>query len=331
MNKVPTMEDIAVKARVSITTVSRAYSDPERVSVKTKSRIFEVAQQLGYTYTLARHQKSCASSKIKYTLVLHDRNNQNQDIFTGIEEAAHAIGHKLIYVSMAQFYSSQVHVVLDNLINRVQGILLINCSEVLDMLETHFTPLPPLVVVNDYSSRYSCVYFDYLSVAFQAFTYLKRRGHQHIACVLDKQKNNESVYIQQAYFQSLMRDSVAALPTYVVSTKDSIQAGIFACLKLLNEPIPPTAIFCQHENVALGILHQARKNSIQVPQQLSIMTMNHSQQSKYVYPALSAVNKSNKIMGRKALYLLLKHIKKPNAKPQCILLEADLIIRQSTL
>lgn len=324
-----TMQQVADLANVSTATVSRVFNTPDKVSVKTRYDVEKAIEILDYHYHKIKYCVKPLSKPIKI-LVLYSRESYNQEIFFGIENISQQLNYQILFIRISTL--SPQH--LDRLLSRVilektDGILVIGATPLLTQLESEFKKLPPIVVVNHYTQHYSCLYIDHLTLAYNACNYFKSKGHQYIACVLEKNMAENS-YIQQGYHQSLKRNDITFYQDYMLYTQDDIHAGTTALSKLMSLPIPPTAIFCHNENIAHGVLYQAKKKQITIPDQLALICFNHSQYSQYIEPSLTVINKPLREMGEKSVSLLIQQITYPINGIKSILLESEFIIRQST-
>ena len=103
-----------------------------------------------------------------------------------------------------------------------------------------------------------------------------------------------------------------------------------AAAKLLDLPDPPTAIFAFNDNVAVGVMRTARDRGLRVPEDLSVVGFDDSEQAEIVYPALTTVRQPLAEMGRIAVSLLLRLLENQRVDALRIQLGTKLVVRDST-
>ena len=100
--------------------------------------------------------------------------------------------------------------------------------------------------------------------------------------------------------------------------------------RLLDEPDPPTAIFAFNDNTAIGAMRVARERGLRVPEDISIVGFDDSEQSAIVYPSLTTVRQPLAEMGRMAVSLLLRLLDNQRLEALHIELKTRLVVREST-
>jgi LacI family transcriptional regulator len=132
------------------------------------------------------------------------------------------------------------------------------------------------------------------------------------------------------YRAALAAAGVLPDPVLVVESSFSIESGERAAAALLDLPDPPTAIFGFNDNVAIGALHVARARGIRVPEELSVVGFDDSEEAAIVTPALTTVRQPLAEMGRMAISLLLRLLEHQRVEAMSIELATRLVVRQST-
>jgi LacI family transcriptional regulator len=99
---------------------------------------------------------------------------------------------------------------------------------------------------------------------------------------------------------------------------------------LLDGPQPPTAIFAFNDNMAVGVLRAARARGIRVPEDLSVVGFDDSEQAAIVTPALTTVRQPLAEMGRMAVSLLLRLLENQRVEGLNVELATRLVVRDST-
>jgi LacI family transcriptional regulator len=116
----------------------------------------------------------------------------------------------------------------------------------------------------------------------------------------------------------------------IVESSFGIEGGAIAAHRLLDEPDPPTAIFAFNDNTAIGALRVARERGLRVPDDLSVVGFDDSEQSAIVSPSLTTVRQPLAEMGRMAVSLLLRLLDNQRLEALHVELKTRLVIREST-
>jgi LacI family transcriptional regulator len=103
-----------------------------------------------------------------------------------------------------------------------------------------------------------------------------------------------------------------------------------AAAVLFDLPEPPTAIFACNDEMAVGVLQEARARAIRVPEDLSVVGFDDSTIARIAVPAITTVRQPLEEIGRMAATLLTRMIDGQKVDPIRLELGARLIARDST-
>jgi LacI family transcriptional regulator len=119
-------------------------------------------------------------------------------------------------------------------------------------------------------------------------------------------------------------------PSLILESSFGIEGGAIAATRLLDEPDPPTAIFAFNDNTAIGALRVARERGLRVPEDISVVGFDDSEQSAIVSPSLTTVRQPLAEMGRMAVSLLLRLLEGQRLEALHVELKTRLVVRDST-
>ncbi|MDV3383571.1 substrate-binding domain-containing protein [Klebsiella pneumoniae] len=94
--------------------------------------------------------------------------------------------------------------------------------------------------------------------------------------------------------------------------------------------VPPTAVFCHSDVMALGALSLAKRRGLKVPDDLSIVGFDNIALSEFCDPPLTTVSQPRFDIGREGMLLLLEQMQGHNVNSGSRLLDCELIVRGST-
>jgi DNA-binding LacI/PurR family transcriptional regulator len=110
----------------------------------------------------------------------------------------------------------------------------------------------------------------------------------------------------------------------------TIQDGYDAARELLALPDPPTAIWSINDLLAVGALRAIRAQGLDVPGDISLAGFQDIALAAQLTPPLTTVRTNGRTLGRQAAQMLFRRMEEPDSEPMHELLEAELVVRQST-
>lgn len=327
-----TMKDVAQKANVSTATVSRALMNPDKVSQSTRNRVEQAALEVGYLpQSLGRNMKRNESRTI-LVIVPDICDPFFSEIIRGIEVTA-AEQEYLVLIGDCAHQNRQEKTFIDLIITKqIDGMLLLGSRLPFDAGVEEQRNLPPMVMANEFAPELELptVHIDNLTAAFNAVNYLHELGHRRIGCIAGPEEMPLCHYRLQGYVQALRRSGITVDPHYIARGNFTYEAGASALEQLLALPVPPTAIFCHSDIMALGALSLAKRRGLKVPENLSIIGFDNISLSEFCDPPLTTVAQPRFDIGREAMLLLLDQLHGHNVSSGSRLLDCELIVRGST-
>jgi len=216
----------------------------------------------------------------------------------------------------------------------VDGILVVshNIDEVILSSKPEGLPYkgPPYVTIDwPYTHGYS-VNLDLESAGYQAAKHLISLGHKAIGLITFSVDATNVLAVNSGFFSALeaagiptQRDLVAKVPGF--SMMDG-EAGARTLLTLNN---PPTAIFAISDTLAIGAMQAIKQAGLAIPTDISVIGFNDIPLAQLITPALTTIAAPSHELGRTAMQLLQKLIKKEEPQQKQITLPISLTLRQS--
>ena len=326
-----TMKDVALKAKVSTATVSRALMNPDKVSQATRNRVEKAAREVGYfPQPMGRNAKRNESRTI-LVIVPDICDPFFSEIIRGIEVTAASHGY-LVLIGDCAHQNQQEKTFIDLIITKqIDGMLLLGSRLPFDASIEEQRNLPPMVMANEFAPELELptVHIDNLTAAFGAVNYLYEQGHKLIGCIAGPEEMPLCHYRLQGYVQALRRCGIMVDPQYIARGDFSFEAGSKAMQQLLDLPQPPTAVFCHSDVMALGALSQAKRQGLKVPEDLSIIGFDNIDLTQFCDP-LTTIAQPRYEIGREAMLLLLDQMQGQTVGSGSRLMDCELIIRGST-
>jgi len=329
------MSDVAQRAGVSISTVSRVINQSMAVSIDLRRQVLEAVDALNYEpirvgsttgegklasiAVIVTSLRSPFFSNIiagiqsvsfdhGYTTVVFDSDNDQEKEIIHVNELPYHSGIEGVIFAGIWAWDHQDHIV--ELSKRGIPISLINRrvpNLALDMLQV-----------------------DQSLGTFEATSHLLELGHRRIGIIFNRANAgvpppDQLAGVRRAHEQfGLEMDE-----DLMVETDFSPQGGYKAALTLLNRAERPSAIFARADRLALGVLRAAHELSIAIPDALSVVGYGDEPDSKFWSPALTTVRQPQYEMGTRAAELLFERIADSSLPQRQIIFQPRLIERES--
>jgi LacI family transcriptional regulator len=329
----PTIVDIARLSGVSTASASRALNGRPGVSAATRAVILKVAEDLNYTLNAsARALSTGRTGRVAITLP-EVETEYFARILAGAAETFQAQGLSLTIATTAHSHDRQVRSVKDIVRAGADGALFILPSESVRELEELRASNFPFVVVDAVEQMTSHVVWvttAHAQGAGQAVEHLLALGHRRLAVITgepDQLATTERLHgVRQALrARGLDLDpALVATCTYHGLTDPSVLTG------LLDVDEPPTAVFAFNDRLAFGVLQEAARLGLRVPEDLSVVGFDDLEATRWVTPTLTTVRQPLTRMGAVAADLLLQWIDGRRPEAMHVALPAELIVRAST-
>jgi LacI family transcriptional regulator, galactose operon repressor len=328
-----TIREVASAAGVSIATVSRVLNDHPDVAPATRESVLRVVRDQRFaTNRSARALSGGRTSLVGVTLPIVEA-AYFAHILAGAAEALHEHDMAVVLSPTLHLHDREA-TLLDRLMHgTTDGAVLMLPEETNDELKALQRLGYPFVVVDPrvpLDEGVPAVSAANASGAHAAVQHLLALGHKRIAALTGIPEWLASIERLTGYHSAHAAAGVLADPRLVVEGDYSIEGGESAAAKLLDLPDPPTAVFAFNDNMAVAVVREARKRGLRVPEDLSVVGFDDSEQAGIVTPALTTVRQPLAEMGRMAVSLLLRLLENQRVEGLKVELQTRLVVRDST-
>ncbi len=309
---VVTSRDVARLAGVSQPTVSRALRDDARVSDETKSRVRDAARLLGYVPSEAGRALSSGRTR-RIGLLLTDVDNQ---FYSHIIAPVHRELEQLGYQLMLHTESADNDSVAERLIaNGLDGVILATTlMESVAPVRLKDRGLP-FVYFNRTGSFVDAdaAIVDPMPGYAAAVTRAAELGHRRIGAVLGPSNTSTAQGRESALRAALTTSGLSLSERDVRRGRYSASAGEAAAAELLEQPDPPTLLFCGNDVVAYGALNAAHRAGLSVPRDVSVIGFDDLPEAEWPIIDLATIGFDIAGMARAAADLIVRRIQQPDA------------------
>lgn len=326
------IKDVASLAGVSVATVSRYFSAPEKVSKKNTEKVAKAIEQLSYKPNLLA--RNFTQSRSYSILVLAPLGNPFLlDVIQGIQEIARVKGYTVLLVDALgkqnddeTYYNMLETRLVEGIIdfkvqkrlNKKQGTRIDNIVTLCDYVENNTSPV---VTVDDVKGAEKLV------------DYLVSLGHRHIGCLTGLDFIQASHHRKLGYQNALQKAGIPLSNKLIINGDFSVNSGINAAKEFANMRPRPTAIFSMSDKMAIGIMQGLKAEGIKVPEDISVVGFDDIEFAQYSDPPLTTIRQPAKELGSNAMKLLCNLIEgkfDPDTVLRPYFLPTDLIVRGST-
>jgi LacI family transcriptional regulator len=329
------MQDVAARAGVSVTTVSHVLNDVpgKRIRPDTRDRVRLAAEDLGYVVNgvarSLRTRRSHAIAMIGDAIAITPHAVR---MVLGAHEAASRLGWLLLHTDTGGDRSFELAEIQALQQRQVDGFLYARLYAQQVTVPAALNGLATVLVDATCSDpAISSVVPDDFGGGRTATSELLRHGHTKIAFI-NNAEGIPAAHMRLAGYRSALEEAgVAYRADYVVDDVPDAVGGLRAASTLLDLDDPPQAIFCFNDRMTMGVYHAAHEHGLRIPDELSIVGFdNQDPIVDGLFPGLTTVALPHYEMGAWGVRTLIDQIEHPqdNAASQ-VSLACPLISRES--
>lgn len=334
-SKAVTLRDVAQKAEVHISTVSRVLNPAQRkmVSDKVAQRIEKIAKDMGYRANPFGYGLRTNKSNTIGVVIPDLANPIFPPIIRGIENTLRQSGYTAIFADSNEDTEEESVIVDRVLARQIEGLIMATAHRKDDSTAAALTGHLPTVLINRNTDdgRFLSVTNDDFLGAQLAVEHLISLGHQEIAHLAGPQFLTTGYQRRKGYLAAMKKHGLKPDKKLIVSCGAfGFEDGKSGFQKLQDRDIPFSAIFAANDFLALGCYHEMKIKNILCPADVSIVGYNDMPFSDMFQPALTTIRIDLNEMGNHAAELLLKTIEGKGDPLSSRTLTPQLIIRGST-
>ncbi|MFZ5556303.1 MAG: LacI family DNA-binding transcriptional regulator [Pseudomonadota bacterium] len=326
------LSDVARLAGVSTATVSRALSLPQKVRPETLEKIQRVIKKLGYVPHGAARALALRRTFTIGAVVPTLDNAIFAETTHALQKTLDEAGYTLL-LACHEFNPDVETRVARTLIERgVDGVVLFGTDHQKPLWQLIETLQLPYVLswAFDKTGARPCVGFDSRAAGRRVAEYLIDLGHRRFAMISGLTATNERHRARvQGVKDALAARGIPLEPACVVEKQFSPNAGREAMHELLKMKVPPTAVICGNDVLAIGAIAECHAAGLEVPGDLSITGFDDMAIASMISPGLTTVRFPAYELGKLAAENLLLHLNAAGAPAQREL-PVELIVREST-
>jgi LacI family transcriptional regulator len=326
-----TIKEVALKAGVSIATVSRVLNNVGPIDERTRQHVSEVARELRYVPNATGRSLSRRKTEAIGLLLPDLFGEFFSEVLRGSDQTAQHSNYHLV-VSSSHNNRRQIRAALTMMRGRVDALVIMSPHIDAETLSENLPQSLPVVLLNCHvqSTEFDSITVDNFTGAHAMTTHLLEHGHRRIAIITGTPGNVDANERLRGYQTALGDNGIAADETLVVQGNFTESSGVDAVKTLLALSQRPTAIFASNDSMAIGALSALRDAGVQVPEEIALAGFDDVPIDSYLTPTLTSVQVGIHALGVLAIETALHAVRHQNThRKQQIIVPATLSLRES--
>ena len=325
------IQDVADAAGVSKTTVSHVLSGNRPVSQATRDKVQGVMDELGFRPNFFAQ---ALNSKKSHTVALIAQDITNPfypALARGLQAAVAPMNHMVMLFDAGAGPSLTRAFVNDVIQRHVDGVVVAVSNVQDELLELQRAGIAVVAVGSGLSGfPIDWVSADDERMGSDATTHLHLNGHRRIATISGPPSAEPGTGRLAGYIKAMTELGLESDPKLCAVGDWTRESGAAALYRLLDQKVPPTAVFCANDLMAIGALDAALESGLSVPGDVAMMGVDDIDAASLVRPSLTTVRVPAQDIGRAAGDLLLHRIAEgQSTSHRHILVQHSLVSRES--
>lgn len=330
------IRDVASTVGVSTATVSRALRGLPRVSDETRSRVLQVAAELGYVASPTAAGLAGGQTRAVGVVVPFVTRWFYASVVQGAEELLRDAGYDLVLYNLGGSLEARERVFSGHLLRkRVDAVLVLSLTptpaEVASLRALH----RPVAVVGATVDGWASVRIDDRATARIAMKHLLELGHCRIAYMggsLKDQLDFAAPLDRLRGYRAAMREACHPVrPRWEAVGDFTIHGALRATEELLRGSERPTAVFAASDEMAIGVIQAVRAAGLRVPEDVSVIGIDNHEMAEFfeLTTVAQPVHEQGRLAAQALLAMLSATDDRP-VEPPAITVPTRLVVRSTT-
>ncbi|MBE2222766.1 MAG: LacI family DNA-binding transcriptional regulator [Anaerolineae bacterium] len=315
------MKDVAELAGVSRTTVSFVINDRPDANIpqETIDKVLTAVDQLGYRpNALAQGLRAQKTHTIGFISDEIATTPYAGHMIQGAQDLAWKHNNIILLVNTGNNQDMKKTAADVMLQRQVDGIIYATMYH-REVHPPESLKQVPTVLLDcfDANQAFPSVVPDEVLGGQQATEYLLQKGHRRIGFLCDVLPVSAKLGRLQGYQQALQKQGVVYDPDIVLEGGSLASDGYNLTMAIMQQPNPPTALFCYNDRMAMGAYDALRKLNLSIPNDVAVVGFDNQELiAGHLYPTLTTMQLPHYEMGKWAAQHLLHLIKHPEARQE---------------
>lgn len=330
-----TIYNVALKAGVSLATVSRTLNNPEKVKQETRERVLRVIDELGYKpNAFAKGLASRRSTTV--AVIVPDMTRASiAEMVNGIAVEARKYQYSLILYVLKDDNLSETEMLKEVVASQADGILYMNDEineeqyAMLNKIQDDYKV--PIVLANTlypYDNKLVTVCIDYFKAGYETTKRLIDAGRKHIYMLTTARKYMVNDLKEAGYIKAIKE---AEMETNIVRTSGDIAVNTVHFNELFKDSGKKIdGVIAVRDSIAVSFINTMIEKGKKIPKDISVYGFQNTKYASLSRPKLSCVDIPIIDIGAKAMAFLKKEIDGDHIEQKFNVLHHDIIERGTT-
>ncbi|KXB64689.1 transcriptional regulator, LacI family [Leptotrichia wadei] len=329
-----TIREVAKKAGVSITTVSRILNNDDSFNVSkiTKEKVLKVIKQLNYERKKNKNRISQSNISV---IKCFDEKIENEDpYFVSLKiNLENMLKKKVSKVNFFDLEEIEKLIKYNEISNFSLTDAVIFIGETSKEKLKFFKSLNENIIcvdVYDTDNITDYIKFDMRNSVEIVLNYIFKLNHKKIGLLVGRNKVVKNlVDFREKYFKEIMVKNGLYREEYLQIGDFSMESGYIMMKEILKLENRPTAVFCGNDSIAMGAYKAIRENKLKIPEDISIIGFNDLKLSQYSIPPLTTIKIDTKLIAQETVNSLIELLEGKRDYHKKVFLPIELIERES--
>ena len=323
------IKEVAERAGVSCSTVSRLLAGKLAVKEETRARVMRAVEELDYKPSLMAKSLRSGESRLLGFIIPNIERPFYPKVMKHLEELAYAKGYSIILCDASESTEKESEFLQTLIGLRVDGVVFLPATEETGHILPFVGKLPIVVINRKFDIGLPCVLGDDYDGGYCAGLHLCRLGHRRIAVFGANPVAGDSLARRFDGFCRAFKDRGLTYDSALFSeTRFSLQAGYQTAREFIRSHPDITALFAMSDTVAIGAMRAFSDLHMRIPEDISVFGFDGIDLSDFTLPRLATVEQPVNEIARSSVELLMEMLNE-NAPPRQLLVNAKLRRRES--
>jgi LacI family transcriptional regulator len=331
-----TIYDLAERLDLSVATVSRALNNDPTVNKKTKKKVCELAEAMGY-----RKNNFASGLRMQKTntigIIVHELNSHFiASVLSGIEEVMAAAQYIIVIGHSSESAATEIANANNLFHKRVDGLIVSLAYDTINL--DHYDPFIKRGIPIVFFDRVRKdapgikVIIDNEKAGYDATAHLVQQGCSRLIHITGNLAQNLYEDRLNGFKKALQDNGLPDEPGQVVVTDLSERAGVEVARQIIEMKTRPDGLFFSNDLCAAVCMKTLKDAGIKIPEEIAIIGFNNDTISRLVEPQLSTVNYGGREMGEIAATNLMGQLNgRAESSNYTVILATQLMVRNSSI
>lgn len=286
-----TIRDVALRAGVSVATVSRVLNNSAVTREETRLCVLQAIEALGYRPNANAQALASQTSDTVGVVVMDVSDPFFGALVKAVDTVAQRYG-KYVLIGNSYHQADKERHAIEVLVRQRCNALIVHAKVLSDTELVQFLDqVPGMVLINRIIRGYEhrCIGLANELGAQMATRLLHQQGHRRIGFIGSNHPIEDAVQRQCGYTKALAEQGITPPASWQATGSPDLQGGEAAMVELLGRNLQLTALFAYNDSMAAGAMAVLKENGIQVPQAFSLIGFDDIPIARYTSPKLTTI------------------------------------------